>query len=150
MHAWLYLGLMVAAAVAFTVGGVFMKWSEGLTQTLPTLAMLALFVVGAILLTLSIEVRGQLGPAYLIVLGLEAILALAFGTLLFGEDTSAPRLLGLALLIIGMVLIEVSAAPEPATSAVAVSDPIARDAHAVSQTAPSTARTAGRAPARTW
>ena len=35
MHAWLYVGLMVAAAFAFTVGGVFMKWSQGLTQPLP-------------------------------------------------------------------------------------------------------------------
>ena len=41
MHAALYVGLMVAAALAFTIGGVFMKWSNGLTQTLPTLAMLA-------------------------------------------------------------------------------------------------------------
>lgn len=113
MHTWLYLGLMTAAALTFTVGGVFMKWSQGLTQPLPTLAMVALFVVGAALLTLSIDVRGQLGPAYLVVLGLEAVLALAFGALLFGEDASPPRLLGLALLIVGMILIEVTASPEP-------------------------------------
>jgi len=117
MHAWLYVGLMVAAAFTFTVGGVFMKWSQGLTQPLPTLAMLVLFVIGAALLTLSIDVRGQLGPAYLIVLGLEAVLALAFGALLFGENASAPRLLGLALLIVGMILIEVTASPEPAAAA---------------------------------
>ena len=114
MHAWLYLGLMVAAALTFTIGGVFMKWSQGLTQPLPTLAMIILFVIGAGLLTLSIDVRGQLGPAYLIVLGLEAVLALAFGAFLFGENASPPRLFGLALLIVGMILIEVTASPEPA------------------------------------
>lgn len=113
MHTWLYVGLMVAAAFTFTVGGVFMKWSQGLTQPLPTLAMVVLFVIGAALLTLSIDVRGQLGPAYLVVLGLEAVLALAFGALLFGEDASPPRLIGLALLIVGMILIEVTASPEP-------------------------------------
>jgi small multidrug resistance pump/quaternary ammonium compound-resistance protein SugE len=113
MHAALYLGLMVTAALAFTIGGVFMKWSNGLTQTLPTLAMLVLFAIGATLLTLSIDVRGELGPAYLVVLGLEAILALALGALVFGENASAPRLFGLVLLIAGMILIEATSAPEP-------------------------------------
>jgi multidrug transporter EmrE-like cation transporter len=122
MHAWLYLGLMVTAALTFTIGGVFMKWSQGLTQPLPTLAMIVLFVIGAALLTLSIDVRGQLGPAYLVVLGLEAVLALAFGTLLFGENASAPRMLGLALLIVGMILIEVTASPEPAEAS--MTDPM--------------------------
>ncbi len=123
----LYFGMTVAAALSFTVGGVFMKWSQGLTQPLPSLAMLGLFALGAALLTLSIDVRGELGPAYLVVLGLEAVLAFAFGAMLFGEDANMGRLVGLALLIVGMILIEggaVSAAagPEPtlATERVAV------------------------------
>lgn len=115
MHAMLYVGLMVAAALAFTIGGVFMKASAGLTQTLPTLAMLALFIVGAFLLTLSIDVRGELGPAYLVVLGMEAVLALAFGAILFGEHATPPRLVGLGLLIAGMILIEATSAPDAAT-----------------------------------
>jgi multidrug transporter EmrE-like cation transporter len=102
----LYFGMAVAAALTFTVGGIFMKLSQGLTQPLPTLAMLALFAVGAALLTLSIEARGALGPAYLVVLGLEAVLAFAFGAMLFGEGASAARFLGLALLVAGMILIE--------------------------------------------
>jgi small multidrug resistance pump/quaternary ammonium compound-resistance protein SugE len=106
----LYFGMAVAAALAFTVGGIFMKYSQGLTQPLPSLAMLGLFGLGAALLTLSIELRGELGPAYLVVLGLEAVLALAFGAMLFGEHPNPGRLFGLALLIVGMVLIEGSAA----------------------------------------
>jgi multidrug transporter EmrE-like cation transporter len=106
----LYFGMAVAAALAFTVGGIFMKLSQGLTQPLPSLAMLALFAVGAALLTLSIEVRGELGPAYLVVLGLEAVLAFAFGAMLFGEHANLGRFVGLALLVAGMILIEVGAA----------------------------------------
>jgi small multidrug resistance pump/quaternary ammonium compound-resistance protein SugE len=116
----LYLGMMVAAALAFTVGGIFMKLSQGLTQPLPSLAMLGLFAVGAALLTLSIELRGELGPAYLVVLGLEAVLALAFGAMLFGEEANTGRLLGVALLVLGMILIEggtASAAAVPETPA---------------------------------
>jgi len=106
----LYFGMMIAAALAFTIGGVFMKLSQGLSQPLPTLAMLGLFALGAALLTLSIDVRGELGPAYLVVLGLEAVLAFAFGAMLFGEHANGARVLGLALLIVGMILIEGGAA----------------------------------------
>ncbi len=106
----LYLGMAVAAALAFTVGGVFMKLSQGLTQPLPTLAMLGLFGLGAALLTLSIDARGELGPAYLVVLGLEAVLAFAFGAMLFGEHANLGRFVGLGLLVAGMILIEVGAA----------------------------------------
>jgi multidrug transporter EmrE-like cation transporter len=72
--------------------------------------MLGLFGLGAALLTLSIELRGELGPAYLVVLGLEAVLALAFGAMLFGEHPNVGRLFGLALLIVGMILIETGSA----------------------------------------
>lgn len=106
----LYVGMAVAAALAFTVGGVFMKLSEGLTQPLPSVAMLGLFALGAALLTLSIDARGELGPAYLVVLGLEAVLAFAFGAMLFGEHPNTGRILGLALLVAGMILIEGGAA----------------------------------------
>ena len=58
--------------------------------------------LGAALLTLSIDARGELGPAYLVVLGLEAVLALAFGAMLFGEHPNIGRLFGLGLLVVGM------------------------------------------------
>ena len=106
----LYVGMAVTAGLAFTVGGVFMKYSQGLTQPLPSLAMLGLFGLGAALLTLSIDARGELGPAYLVVLGLEAVLALAFGAMLFGEHPNIGRLLGVGLLVVGMVLIETGSA----------------------------------------
>jgi multidrug transporter EmrE-like cation transporter len=90
--------------------------------------MLLLFAIGATLLTLSIDVRGELGPAYLVVLGLEAILALALGTIVFGEHATAPRLFGLVLLIAGMILIEATSAPEPAAGAAAERVPSTRPA----------------------
>ncbi len=102
----LYLGMAVMAALAFTVGGIFMKLSQGFTQPLPTLVVLGLFAVGAALTALAIHVRGELGAAYLIVLGLEAVLAFAFGAALFGEHPNVGRVLGLALLVSGMILLE--------------------------------------------
>ena len=113
----LHTGMALGAALAFTVGGIFMKPSQGLTRPLPTLAVLALFAIGALLLTLSVAARGELGAAYLFVLALETVLAFAFGMLIFGERASAGRILGLVLLIAGMALIDhggEAASPEPA------------------------------------
>ena len=102
----LHLVMALGAALMFTVGGIFMKPSEGLTRPWPTLAVLGLFTVGALLLTMSVAVRGELGAAYLFVLGLETLLAFAFGLFIFGERASVGRVLGLVLLLAGMILIE--------------------------------------------
>ena len=114
----LHIALALGAALMFTVGGIFMKPSEGLTRPWPTVAVLGLFTVGALLLTLSVTARGELGAAYLFVLGLETVLAFSFGMFIFGERASAGRILGLVLLLAGMILIERGAsgagAAEPA------------------------------------
>ena len=102
----LHIGMAIGAALAFTVGGIFMKPTEGLTRPWPTLAVIGLFTIGALLLTLSVAARGELGAAYLFVLGLETVLAFAFGMMIFGERVNAGRILGLVLLIAGMILIE--------------------------------------------
>ena len=60
--------------------------------------------------------------------GLEAILALALGAIVFGEHATAPRILGLVLLIAGMILIEATSAPEqaaiPATERAPSTNPV--------------------------
>jgi multidrug transporter EmrE-like cation transporter len=53
----------------------------------------------------------DLGVAYVFVLGLEAVLAFAFGALFFGESVSIAKLLGVALIIGGFALLHVGASP---------------------------------------
>lgn len=114
----LHLWMAVGAALAFTVGGIFMKPAEGLSRPWPTLAVLVLFTIGALLLTLSVAVRGEFSAAYLVVLGLETMLALAFGVLIFGERATTGRLIGIFLLMAGMILIERGGANESAEAEV--------------------------------
>ncbi len=59
-------------------------------------------------------VRGEFSAAYLVVLGLETTLALAFGVVIFGERATAGRLIGVFLLVAGMILIERGGASESA------------------------------------
>jgi len=98
------LVLSVVAAIFFTFGGVLMKLSSGFSRLAPGLAALALFVAGAIAQTFAMKVA-DLGVAYVFVLGLEAVLAFAFGALFFGEAVSFAKLLGVALIIGGFAML---------------------------------------------
>ncbi len=97
--------LAVLSAVCFTVGGVFMKHSDGLTKLFPTLAVFGLFIVGACFNILLMK-REDLGVAYVFVLGLEAVLAFLLGIWLFKEPVLLPRVLGVALIICGILLLK--------------------------------------------
>lgn len=96
--------LAFLAAVSFSVGGVFMKLSEGMSRLLPSAAFLSLFVLGAVLQALALR-RTDLGVVYIAVLGLEAALTLVFSVLLFREALSVARVVAVLLIVAGVVLL---------------------------------------------
>ena len=106
------LVLSLVAALLFTVGGVFMKVSAGLTRLGPGVLALALFLGGAVVQTLALK-QSELGVVYVFVLGLEAVLAFGFGIVLFGESVSLPKLLGVVLIIGGFALLHASGSSNP-------------------------------------
>lgn len=98
---------LIAAAVCFAVGGIFMKMSAGVSRAWPTAAFLALFAGGAVLQALAMR-RTDLGVAYVFVLGLEAVLAFAFSVAIFGESASLSRAAAVVLIVAGIVLLRVT------------------------------------------
>lgn len=100
----MYLLMVLAAAVSFTVGGIFMKFSQGLSYLIPSLLVYFFFCTGASLQTLATG-KSDLGGTYIFVLGLEAILALLFGVLLFKENYSFLKLLGVSLVVTGIIFL---------------------------------------------
>src|SRR3954467_11971864 len=98
------LGLFSIAALLYVLGGVFMKYSQGLTQALPTLALTILFSCGALLQAWAMK-GAELGSSYVIVLGLEAMLAVALGTVLFGEHIGVRSLVGITLVVLGIIVL---------------------------------------------
>lgn len=102
----MYSLLVLIAALAFTVGGIYMKLSAGLTQLVPSLLVYICFAVGASLQTLAMR-KTDLGVTYLVVLGLESVLAFLFSTFLFKEASSAAKYFGLTLLVAGMILLHI-------------------------------------------
>ena len=100
----MHLVLASIAALCFTVGGIFMKHADGLRNTSATALFLLLFAFGAVIQ--SQAMRGaELGATYIVVLGLEAALALAFGTFLFAEPITLSKIAAVVLIVSGIALL---------------------------------------------
>jgi multidrug transporter EmrE-like cation transporter len=94
--------LLALASAAFAVGGLCMKWSAGLTRVWPSVCVFVLFCTGAGLQAIALR-RTELGVGYILVLGGEVVLTLAFSVFVLGEGCSAARISAVALIVIGMV-----------------------------------------------
>lgn len=110
--------LSLLAAGAYTVGGVFMRKAEGFSHALPAAMVFVCFCVGAALQTLAMR-RSEVSVNYVLVLGLEAGLALLLGVLWLGEAPTALKLAGLALILAGVLSLRLADDPAPSLSAAA-------------------------------
>ncbi|MES1258196.1 MAG: SMR family transporter [Acidobacteriota bacterium] len=96
--------LLTGAALAFALGGVAMKLSAGLTRLVPSACLFLLFCGGAALQALAMRHAGM-GVTYIAVLGLEAALAFLLGVWLFSEPATPVRILAVALIAAGILLL---------------------------------------------
>jgi multidrug transporter EmrE-like cation transporter len=97
--------LLLAASLLFAVGGLLMKYSQGLTKAGPSIAVFLLFSVGAACQAIAMK-RAEMGVAYIFVLGLEAIVAFLLSVLILGERISGSRICAVALVVAGIALLE--------------------------------------------
>ena len=81
-----------------------MKYSEGLTRPIPTALLFVLFCAGAAAQTLAMR-HSEMGSTYILVLGLESILAFTLGVLFFSESAAPIRILAVLLVTAGIVLL---------------------------------------------
>lgn len=93
--------MLVAASLAYAVGGLFMKQSLGVQRLVPTLAFLGLFASGATLQALGMK-DGEMGVSYVLVLGMEAVAAMLLSVLILRESFSLSRLAATALIVVGI------------------------------------------------
>jgi len=96
---WFYLILAITLEVA---GTTFMKLSEGFTKTAPSVAMFVLYILSLTALTFALK-RFEVSTAYAIWSGLGTALITAVGIVLFKESVSVVKILSIALIIIGVV-----------------------------------------------
>lgn len=99
--------LVVAAALLYTVGGYCMKLSQGFAVVAPSIGVFACFCAGAALQTLAMRTE-PMTVTYVVVLGLEAVVAYLLGAVLLHEPTSAAKLAGVTLVVAGIALLRAS------------------------------------------
>ena len=95
---------LILASSFYAAGGLFMKLSDGLTRPAPALAFSTFFLGGACLQALGMRQR-DLGMATILVLGIEAMMTLAFSLLILGEGMSALRAVAIVLVLVGIALL---------------------------------------------
>lgn len=100
----MHLPMAIGAAIAFAIGGVFMKASNGFSQPVPSLLVYVLFLLGASFQILATRDAGM-GITYILVLGLEAILAVFLSFFLLKEEYSFVKLFGVLLVTTGIALL---------------------------------------------
>ncbi|NER60262.1 quaternary ammonium compound efflux SMR transporter SugE [Pseudomonas sp. MAFF212428] len=102
---WIILFFAGLFEVGWAVG---LKYTDGFTRPLPTVLTVAAMAVSLGLLGLAMK-ELPLGTAYAIWTGVGAVGTVIAGIILFGESMALMRLGSVALIIIGLVGLKVSA-----------------------------------------
>ena len=103
---WILLFLAGLFEIGWAVG---LRYSEGWTRLIPSLLTLAAMAVSFALLSLAL--RGlPLGTAYAVWTGIGAVGTAIVGVLFLGETLSLLRIASVALIVIGLLGLKLSAA----------------------------------------
>jgi small multidrug resistance pump len=100
-----YLQLLIAI-VAEVIATSFLKHSDGLTRVGPTVAVVIGYGVAFYFLSLALRTV-PVGLAYAIWSGAGIVLVSVAGWLLFRQPIDAPGLLGIALILAGVLVMNV-------------------------------------------
>ncbi|MGM0536550.1 MAG: DMT family transporter [Pseudomonadota bacterium] len=103
MMAFLFLALAIVAEVVATSA---LKASEGFTRLWPSVTVVIGYGLAFYLLALVLRTM-PVGIAYAFWAGLGIVLVTLVGILVYGEKPDLPALLGLAMIVGGVVVIQV-------------------------------------------
>ncbi|WP_349610818.1 SMR family transporter [Halomonas sp. H10-9-1] len=104
--AFVYLALAIVAEV---VGTTALKASEGFTKLWPSVTVMVGYGLAFYLLALVLR-SIPVGIAYAIWAGLGIVLVTVAGAVLYGEKPDLPALLGIAMIIGGVAVIQLFSA----------------------------------------
>ena len=102
MH-WIYLGIAIVAEILATSA---LKSAEGFTRLVPSLVTVAGYAVAFYFLALTLR-DIPVGIAYAIWSGVGIVLISLVGVLFFKQHLDGPAILGIALIIAGVVVMNV-------------------------------------------
>ena len=97
--AWVYLFLAIVAEVTGTTS---MKLAEGFTKLVPSILVAFFYGLSIVLLTLALRTM-EVSVAYAVWSGVGVAIIAAVGILWLGEPATATKLVSLALIVAGVV-----------------------------------------------
>lgn len=103
--AWIYLLLAGLFEVVWAIG---LKYTEGFSRLWPSVGTLAAMAISIVLLALAVKTL-PIGTAYAIWTGIGAVGAVVLGIMLFGDPATLPRLLCMALIVVGIIGLKLTA-----------------------------------------
>lgn len=103
---YLLLGVAIAAEVGATTA---MKFSEGFSRLVPSLVTVVGYVVSFVLLAQTLKTL-SVGTAYAIWAGVGTAAIAVIGLLYFGEEMTVTKAAGMALIIVGVVVLNLGGA----------------------------------------
>ena len=103
--AWIYLLLAGLFEIVWAIG---LKYTDGFGRLWPSVGTLAAMAVSIVLLAMAVKTL-PIGTAYAIWTGIGAVGAVALGIVLFGDAATLPRLLCVALILVGIVGLKLTA-----------------------------------------
>jgi len=101
---WFYLALAIIFEVAGTTS---MKFSEGFSKLLPSVAMMLFYILSLAALTMALK-KIDMSMAYAIWAGIGTALIAIIGVVLFKEELSLFKVASILLIIIGVVGLHLS------------------------------------------
>ncbi|WP_030687188.1 DMT family transporter [Streptomyces sp. NRRL B-1347] len=102
-------GLLAAAIAAEVAGTTAMKYSEGFSKLWPSLVTVVGYVLAFALLAQTLKTL-SVGTAYAIWAGIGTAAVAAIGMVFLGESTNLVKLGGIALVIAGVVVLNLGGA----------------------------------------
>ncbi|MBL8500157.1 MAG: SMR family transporter [Nitrosomonas sp.] len=103
MQQWIFLAVAIVSEVIATS---FLKAADGFTRLWPSLVVVVGYLLAFYLLSLTLKTI-PVGVAYAIWSGVGIVLIALSGWLFLGQSLDTPALIGLALIIAGVAVINV-------------------------------------------
>ncbi len=101
---WLILGV---AGLFETAWIISMKYSDGMSKLLPSALTIIFLVISMYLLALAVR-ELPMGSAYAVWTGIGVVGAVLLGIVLFDEPSDALRILFIALIVMGIIGLQVT------------------------------------------
>ncbi len=102
---WLYLIIAGVLEIGWAIG---LKYTDGFTKLVPTLLTVPTMIASFFFLALAVR-QIPVGTGYAMWTGIGAIGTVIAGMLLFGESAAAARIACLALVVVGIVGLKLTA-----------------------------------------